>query len=130
MLHHLGQHCAVVEYGVLRRLESRPTAAKEAECRAVQPGHLDDQTAIRLQSVMGVNQRAHRIIVMLQVMPHGDQVKSLTSKFLLIEQAAPELHMAEGREFGEVHEIHSGDGAAMLRMNALQKCACAATDIQ
>src|SRR5205085_1959472 len=96
----------------------------------VQPGYLDDQASIRLQGFVGVNQRAHRIIVVLQVMPHSDQVKPLASKFLLIEQTSPELHMAERWELSEVHEIHSHGCAAMLGMNALQECACAATDIE
>src|SRR5438876_12375701 len=103
MLDHLCQHCAIVDHSVLRGLESGPSVAKEAKRCTVQPGYLDDQASIRLQGFVGVNQRARRIIVVLQVMPHSDQVKLLAAKFLLIEQTSPELYIVECCQLSQVN---------------------------
>src|SRR5438552_13074236 len=102
---------ATVEHRVLGRLEPRPAVAIEAERQAVQAGHLDHQASSGLERSPGPAKRPGRVVVVLEEVPHGDQIEAAHADVLLVEQTAVELDLRVFRPPGEVLEVdadHAG----------------------
>ena len=115
---------------MLWRLETRPAIAEKAAGAAVEPGHLDQQPAVRGQQIASGLERSQRVVVVFEEMPHGDEVETFRAEILLVQQAAIKARAGKSGQGGKVLEVEADGYKAQTLPHALQKGAAAATDVE
>ena len=121
---------AIEEHGVLRRLQPGPAIAEPAEGPAVEPGHFDHERATGPQHSSRRAQAAQRVVVVLEEVPHRDQIERPVRERRLVEETAVELDALERGARRQVLEVDAGDARAVLRAKPLEKRSRRAADVE
>ena len=82
---------------MLRSLETRPAISVHLERDTVESRDLNDEATFLSQQLPTRAQASRRIVVVLEEVPHCDEVEALISEVMVVEQAAPELDVGEAR---------------------------------
>src|SRR4029079_13272956 len=100
------------------------------EGAAIEPRYLDDQPALWLQHAPGGFQAAQRIVIVLEEVPHRDEIEPLVVEWRVVEQPAVKLDVTEGGGKCQILEVHPCDMRPVPGMQALKKRSDGASDIE
>src|SRR5687767_11925999 len=120
----------VVECSVLWRLQPRPALPKEPVRHAVQPGDFDDKASIGLERRTGVRQRPQRVVVVLEEVPHCDEVEAIATDRLVVEQTVMKLDSAELVAMRQIHEVNAAHGGTGPGVDVIEESTGSTADIQ
>src|SRR6185503_4800772 len=91
VVEHPQERVAIEEHSMLWRLQPRPSVTEQPERHTVESRHFDNQTSLRCEQVASGTQRSRRVVIVLEKVPHGDQIEPIVTEVLLVEQTTPEV---------------------------------------
>ena len=80
------------------------------------------QATVRFESFARMRERPQRIVVVLEEVPHRDEVEARVTDLLLIEQPTVELSVLQRGTLRQIDKIDTGDMRPAFPAHAFRRC--------
>ncbi len=129
-LDHIQKAFAIKQKRMLRSLQAGPTFLEHAERKAIQSRNFKNKFTGWFQKTFDLSQSFDGMVVMLQEMPHGDEVKAFRFEFLIEERPVQKAGFGEGRTLGKILEVDTETFGPCFLVDFFQKSSRPTADIK